>query len=211
MAHSLSIQEGCKVPLHLTVFYNRPEDARLVFEGAMAGPNPPQLTFVRVPSDEVLRKAKHYSRAQDMHALSHTVFVDADLWFPPGFWKDYAAELGDHPAGYWSCRVVNVPFQSAETLMSEWSNLSEKRIAPHVSGERYGYANGSVGHFQCIPRHLEVYRDDGISAVNRTDTRFASNAIERSADPRIDRRLGVLTAYHLDHPWCWTGTGGAEY
>ena len=211
MANSLSKQVGCEFPLRLTVFYNRFEDARLVLEGAVDGPKPPQMSFIHIPSNEILRRAKQFSIAQEMHTLSHTVFVDADLWFPAGFWREYAATLEEHKDGYWSCRVVNVSFQAAETLVGEWRHLSTERMDPHVSGERYGYANGSVGHFQCIPRELEAYQDDGISAVNRTDTLFASHAIERSADPRIDRRLGNLTAYHLDHPRCWTGTGGAEY
>jgi hypothetical protein len=211
MASSLARQEGCDIPLQLTVFYSRPEDARHVLEGVVDGPHPPRVTFEYVAPGDALKKAQHYSKAQDMHALSHTVFVDADLWFPPHFWKEYAAVLNRHEPGYWSCRVMNVPFQTAEDLVVDWTHLSAERLALHASGERYGYANGSVGHFQCIPRILEVYADDGVAAVNRTDTRFSAGAIARSGDPRVERRIGSAVAYHLDHPWCWTGTGGAEY
>ena len=40
MARSLAEQQDCPVPVRLVVFYNRPEDAALISEGASAQINP---------------------------------------------------------------------------------------------------------------------------------------------------------------------------
>ena len=113
MAHSLSAQVAAP-SLRLTVFYSRAEDQDYIRQGALAGPSPVFLQFVQVEQDVVMQRAIHYSRIAASPDHSHTVFMDADLWFPPTFWRQYADSLARELPGYWSCKVLNIPYDLSE-------------------------------------------------------------------------------------------------
>ncbi len=210
MARSLARQEGFKLPIHLTVFHNRPEDARFVAEGAADGPSSPSLTFIEVPDERIMQRALHFSEAHRMHGLSHTVFFDVDLWFPPGFWAAYASVLATESPGYWSCRVMNIPYPESEAFVNQWTEITQERLEGVAAGRRLDQYGGKVGHFQCIPRNLAVYPADPLQAVHSVDLAFSATAIERSIERRSERRISRTPAYHFDHPQSWEGTRGIQ-
>jgi len=209
MARSIAHRADRDFPLELTVFYNRAEDAHHVAEGALDGPSPPTLRLIPVPAEEILRRAILFSRAHRMHELSHTVFCDADIWFPPDFWGRYAEAIRAQDPGYWSCRVMNIPRDVSETFVDQWTSITPEGLEAKAAGRRYDTYAGQVGHFQCIPRDLANYPADPRAGVSQTDLEFSRLAIARSACRRDERRIGPC-AYHFDHPPVWEGTGGVE-
>jgi hypothetical protein len=210
MARSLACQAGCSVPLELTVFFSRTEDARLVEEGATDGPRPPLLRMIEVPRERIMQRAMHFSGAHEMHDLSHTVFFDADLWFPPEFWAAYALAVESESPGYWSCRVMDVPSSDCDAFVQRWKEITEERLKQVTTGRRLDFQAGKAGHFQCIPRDLAAYPPDPAPSVIKTDLAFSAAAVDRSYDKRTDRRISKVPAYHLDHPYSWEGTGGLQ-
>jgi len=210
MARSIAQQIGCSIPIELAVFYNRAEDATLLAEGATLGPNPPKLTLVHVRDQDILRRALLFSEAHRIHTHSHTVFADADLWFPPTFWATFAQALAVEKPGYWSCRVLNIALEKMEKHLEQWQNISEDRLNADVEGTRYDAYAGQVGHFQCVPRDLLEYPATKMIGVEQVDLSFAKLAVSRSQDTRSERRIGTVPAYHLDHPPSWKGTGGVQ-
>jgi len=211
MARSLSWQKGCSIPFHLFVFYNAGEDARLVLEGLSEGPRPPTVTMIHVPAERVLQKALHFSQAHTMHSFSHTVFVDADLWFPPEFWAEYVSALSGESPGYWSCRVMNIPLPGAEGFINDWKGISQCQLGGATEGRRYDRYSGHVGHFQCVPRDLMAYPPDPRPSVDTVDLLFSEAAIALSSNRRVERRIGRIGAYHMDHPPSWNGTNGVQH
>lgn len=177
----------------------------MVLEGAASGPNPPVLTFCHVPADRVMQRAVHFSSFKS-HGLSHTVFMDADLWFPSDFWAEYAKALQREPMGYWSCTVMEIREVTSNILLEQWRNVSESTLSLIHRGPRGELWKGKVGHFQCVPTGLLRYPEDRIMSVERADQTFAHEAIRLSSDQREDRRIGDLCAFHFDHPSCWQGT-----
>lgn len=209
MARSLARRAESDLPLELTVFYHRTEDAQLVTEGALDGPAPTLLRLIPVPPGDILRRAMLFSRAHRMHGLSHTVFCDSDLWFPPAFWKQYAAAIRGESPGYWSCCVMNIPWDSSETFVDQWTAITPEALEAEAEGRRYDKYGGQVGHFQCIPRELVEYPSNQRAGVSETDLEFSKIAITQSACRRDERRLGPR-AYHFDHPPVWEGTHGLQ-
>lgn len=211
MASSLARQEGCPVPLRLVAYYSRPEDAALIVEGIAAGPLPPPLTLVSVNPERVAKRALQISSGEDGRQYSHAVFCDADLWFPPRFWAEYVDALESEELGYWSCRVMNVPYPSSEVYVAQWATLGRDRLDGVTAGRRWDEHRGKGGPFQCVPRGLisdnERARMRGPQSVHA----LSRLAIERSGNKRSERRVCKLPAYHLDHPICWAGTGGIQY
>jgi hypothetical protein len=210
MVSSIAKQRDCPVPLHLNVFYSRAEDAHLIVDGAVDGPAPPRLTLIHVPENRIMQRAMHFSEAHLMHTLSHTVFCDADLWFPPLFWRSYAEALRAESMGYWSCRIRDIPYEPSEAALEQWRDLAESDLEGRVSNIRHDVWQGSVGVFQCIPRTLVAYPQDSRSSVEGMDLRFSELAKQQSLNHRLERRVGSLYAYHFNHPPCWTGTGGVQ-
>lgn len=210
MVHSLASQTGCDVPIRLTVFYNRQADADLLLEGALGAQASLDLRVVHVPAEKVLQRAMHFALAGTMHDLSHTVFCDMDLWFPPPFWAEYLSALRVQPRGYWSCRVMNVPLPEANRYVNQWGTITEGALKERDVGRRYDCHTGHAGNFQCIPRGLVSYPADPRVGVEGVDLEFAKLAIEHSESKAVERRLGKICAYHLDHPMSWFGTGGAQ-
>ncbi len=210
MLHSLACQSGCPAPLQLFVFHARKEDADLVLEGAASGPNRPLIHLLEIPSDGIMQRAVHFSKAQEMHDFSHTVFCDADLWFPPTFWSAYTQALGEEPPGYWSSKVLNVPWPRSETVLEEWSEIRCEHLEQSSTGPHREEYFGRVGHFQCIPRTLATYPANPRFGVESSDLLFSSLAITRSASLQVERRISRSLIYHLDHPFSWEGTGGVQ-
>lgn len=210
MARSLALQVDCPVPLALTVFHARPEDKELVAEGVVLPFSPVIIAFCEVPRERILQRALHFSEAHRMHSLSHTVFLDSDLWFPPTFWAAYAAAVEAETRGYWSCRVMNVPPPEAEGFVERWAEITPEALDAVARERRLDRYGGKVGHFQCIPRDLNEYPADPLPAVHTVDLAFSKAAIQRSVDRRSERRISRTPAYHFDHPHCWEGTGGIE-
>lgn len=211
MLNSLVSQKGCPVPIELTVFYNAAEDVAVLTEGLRgAKGEPPLLTLRQVPADSIMQRALLYSAAHDLHGLSHTVFVDADLWFPPEFWQTYTEAINGEVPGYWSCRVMNVPYTEAEGCLARWETLKESDLRGVSNGRRWDKFRGRVGHFQCVPRGLVPYPAIALNAVCETDLEFSRMAVERSGDKRSERRICAVPAYHLDHPEVWYGTRGQQ-
>lgn len=89
MVRSLAQQRGCPVPLQLNVFYCRPEDADFIREGVGGASAQPRLRMVQLPGERIMQRALHFAEAHRLHDLSHSVFFDSDLWFPPTFWERY--------------------------------------------------------------------------------------------------------------------------
>ena len=209
-ARSIARQEGCSFEMELTVFYSRGKDLQLLREGLEEGAGRPRLRPVKIPESEILKRALHFSRAHGMHCLSHTVFLDADLWFPQDFWKEYASAVRAESRGYWSCRVMNIPRSSAESFVAKWDEVTADELEKCSDGRRLDRYGGRVGHFQCIPRGLATYPQDHQQGVQQLDLAFAEAAVARSVDQRHERRISRVPAYHLDHPNSWEGTGGIE-
>jgi hypothetical protein len=205
-ATSIAQQVSNPYPIVLTVFYNEPHDADLILQGALKGADTPGINFVRVPSEHIMRRASHYFGTVPDPRCSHTVFLDADLWFPPHFWRTYGEAIGREAPGYWSCRVTNIKLDGANELITRWCDLSEEVILSYQAGERHSSYQGRVGHFQCIPSGLVEYPNSDFYGVNRWDEVFAERALHHSIDKRSERRIGTCPAYHFDHPWCWTGS-----
>lgn len=205
-AASLANQVDSPYPIHLTIFYCDPVDATLVLEGALQGKHPPTLTLRQIPEHRIMQRAIYFASAHSSPECSHIVYLDSDLWFPKDFWSSYGEAVSREPAGYWSSFVRDVPFATSESLLSRWQDLQEEALQSQASGLRYDHFQGRVGHFQCVPSGLTRYPLDWINAVNRADETFARQAIELSLDCRRERRLGARSAYHFDHPDCWTGT-----
>ncbi len=209
-ARSIARQSGCPAPLALTVFYSRPEDGRQVAQGFGEDLPREALTLCRVPEELAMRRGLHFAQAHTMHRLSHTVFVDADLWFPPTFWKEYTAAVESETVGYWSCRVMNVPLPSAEGFVDRWEEIAPEALDAVARERRLDRYAGKVGHFQCIPRDLLQYPADPRPAVHSVDLAFSKVAIEQSVDRRSERRISRIPAFHFDHPPSWEGTGGID-
>lgn len=205
-ASSLACQESNPYPIHLTVFFNEPIDASLILQGCVHGPHPPAVTFRHIPMEGIMQRAVHFASEPTSPQCSHVVYLDADLWFPPDFWASYGNELSKAPRGYWSCLVRQIPIQSSEELLVDWQSISEPKLSAVASGVRHDDFQGRVGHFQCIPSGLTSYPLDWIQAVNRADETFAQHAIELSLDPRPERRICHRSAFHFDHPRCWSGS-----
>jgi hypothetical protein len=210
MARSLAGQVGCPVPLELWVFHSRPEDAALLEEGLAEGPFRLSMTKIQVPPDRIMQRAVHFSEAHQMHGLSHTVFIDADLWFPPDFWARYVAAIEGETPGYWSCRVMNIPYLLAESMLNGWMEISLEKLDQVATGRRLDEQAGRAGHFQCIPKDLTPYPSIPVQSVGHTDTAFSKAAIDLSMNKRTDRRISDVPAYHLGHPRFWEGTRGVE-
>jgi len=210
MVRSLSRQQDLTVPIHLIVFHHRAEDAQLLQDGFVDAPSTLTLKFVPLPENRILQRALHFSEAHRMHSLSHTVFFDSDLWFPPSFWSGYAEALSCELPGYWSCPVLELPLSKAELLLEDWNTLTQHRLEGLSTGPRYARHGGKVGTFQCIPRGLVDYPADPRASVAGLDIRFAEVALDHSLDRRDERRIGKIPAYHFDHPHSWEGTGGVQ-
>jgi hypothetical protein len=205
-AYSLASQQLTDVRLRLTVFYCCPEDAALVSEGCFRGRNPPDLHLIRISQQRIMERAMHFAKVELDPSYSHTVFLDADLWFPSNFWQQYALALEHERPAYWSCRLLNIEDSQAERLIETWDCLTVDNLQNVSNGIRHDGFNGLVGHFQCIPTGLLQYPEDTIPAVNRGDESFSSRALAAAPDGRTDRRIGPAYAFHLDHPFCWSGT-----
>jgi len=210
MLRSLAQQVQCPVPLKIFIYYCRTEDAQLLLEGAAAGPSPLALELLRTDPARILQRAMHFSRAQDLSQYSHSVFCDADLRFPPTFWSEYVEAIKSEEPGYWSCRVMNVPWPGSEVFVEKWMEVGLPHLERATTGRHRDDYAGHVGHFQCIPRNLLVYPADPRPSVDKIDLEFSKAAIERSQSRRRERRLGRPSVYHLDHPPSWSGTGGLQ-
>jgi len=208
MMRSLVDQVGCPVPLDVTIFHSRLEDAALIHEGASAAVL--RYSLRRIQDDRIMRRGLHFSEAHKMHELSHTVFFDADLWFPPTFWVGFVGELTRRTPGYYSCSIMNVPWPASEAQVDAWEKISTRTLDPLVNESRRDPFKGRVGSLQCIPRDLSIYPADPRPSVDQVDLTFADAAILKSETKMEDRRVGNFHAYHLDHPMVWAGTGGVQ-
>jgi hypothetical protein len=205
MASSLARQIDAP-PIHLTVFYSRPADAEFIELGLASGPNPPSLSLVQVPRPGIMQRALLYSGAAVPWGASHVVYCDADLWYPPGFWRNYAQSLSLEKLGYWSCRIKAVSPVGTEEALGDWRTLTEERLAALAPRIRYGGFWGRVGAFQCVPAGFLRYPASRLRAVHRVDIEFSRAAVDLSVDGRKERRIGEMVAYHFDHPQCWWGS-----
>lgn len=207
MMRSLSHQIACPVPIHVTIFYSRPQDAELIREGVSG---PLEYELKQIPSDLIMRRGIHFSKAHKMHDLSHTAFFDVDLWFPPTFWVNFVGELSGRTPGYFSCRVMNIPWPAAEVQVDAWRKIDRKTLDPLVNKVRNDPFRGRAGSFQCIPRDLAVYPADPRPSVDQVDLTFSDLAIPRSETKVEDWRVGKSNVYHFDHPMVWSGTEGRQ-
>lgn len=210
MACSLARQVDLEVPIYLTVLHCNPEDAHLVGEGAAEGPTPLSVRFVQIDEGRILRRALLFSECKAAQPVSHVVFLDADLWFPPEFWREYTRALRGELPGYWSCRVMNIPFPLSEEFIDGWRDLDARRLEEASDGRRLDSYGGRVGHFQCIPSGLVRYPADPLPAVHTVDLAFAADAVARSEDQRFERRICRVGAFHFDHLHSWEGTNGRK-
>lgn len=211
MVRSLALQESCPVPIHLTVFYSNQGEANLINEGRINGFDFPHVRLVRIDNKRIMQRAMHYSTAN--HSLSHTVFCDADLWYPGDFWRKYTEAVQAAASGYWSCQVLDIPFERAEQVVQndQWEGIRRELLDPLSSGIRNDGYQGRVGVFQCIPKDLLQYPEDLRHSVETLDLVFSDKALELSEDKRPDRRIGLVPAYHLGHPYTHYGTDGEQY
>lgn len=210
MARSLAQQMDCPVRLTLTVFYSRKEDGDRILEGASDGPCPPATRLIQLAPSLVSDRATRYSFAVKGHCHSHAVFCDADLWYPPRFWNAYLLALASESPGYWSCRVLNLPYAAAEECVEGWMAVPRDRLASLAVGRRHDEQAGRSGHFQCVPRStLRAALADAYETLSASE--FSRRAVSRSCDLRKERRIGAVEAYHMDHPYCPDGTAGVEF
>ena len=150
------------------------------------------------------------THSAELHYATSAAFpscqVRPEIWVPPGFFANYGNALENESPGYWSTLVMNTPLKSCEGLLEKWASLSEQHLAAAAEGIRHDGFNGTVGHFQCVPKDLVRYAEDQIHAVNRADEVFSKTAITMSSYKLSHRRIGTCRLYHFDHPSCWTGT-----
>lgn len=207
MMRSLSYQIACPVPIKVTIFYSRPQDAALIREGVSG---PLEYELKQIPADQIMKRGLHFSKAHEMHDLSHTVFFDVDLWFPPTFWVGFVGELSRRTPGYFSCKVMNIPWPISEVNVDDWKNIDARSLERLVDKVRNDPFRGRAGSFQCIPRDLAVYPADPRPSVDYVDLMFADLAIPRSETKVEDWRVDKVHVYHFDHPMVWAGTDGRQ-
>jgi hypothetical protein len=205
-AASIAKQVGNSFPIHITCFYSDALDAKYFVEGLLSGQSAPRLTLVQVDASRIMQRALHFSSVQLDHFCSHVVYLDCDLWFPPNFWQEYGETVQRELPGYWSTWVLDTEIATAEVFSNDWGSLHEELFRRECTGVRHNGFHGTVGHFQCVPKALAAYPRDYIKAVNRADEEFSRQAIKMSPDKRMERRIGKVRAYHLNHPQCWTGS-----
>lgn len=192
MARSLALQVQFEVPICLTVFHQNAKDRDAIEQGLSTQSRRLGVRFIEIRGEAIMQRAVHFSDAHRMHTFSHTVFMDADLWFPPNFWMCYASAIASRPAGYWSCSIMDIPLSRAEALADQWEQITHETIRSFSVSRRHDSYQGRVGTFQCIPRALTNYPTSSIMGVGGTDLTFSEVAVAHSADSTSERRIGEV-------------------
>ncbi len=192
-------------PLLLTGFYADDADAAALLPLATEHSGKHKLQLFQADPERVMERSVLFSMVTPPEHISHGVFTDCDLWFPPDFWGSYAAALRQKAYGYWGSYVLHIPYDKAEDLLA-MQNPTEDEYLSRVQEIRYPKQQGGVGHFQCVPRDLCQYPAHRFASVSKIDDAFAQWALDRSEDKNPERRLLSRAAYHLGHPYAWEGT-----
>lgn len=195
------------INLHVTFYYERDEDCRAMTDVLNIGGCADHTIYFEKRT-EVLKRAKLFaSHVVPSDRISHVIFTDCDLWFPPFFLRHYINTLQTHPQGYWSTYIKEIEEADAEMLLHVWRDLDEDTLRPYASRHpRYNTGMGMAGHFQCVPRELCEYPCGEEQTVEIYDHKFALWAVERSLNKQTDRRIGEVPLYHFGHPFSWHGT-----
>lgn len=208
---SLYEQQDMSVPIYLNLFIENgiqlPDSMPLDYEKKV---DRVYSHVTRSSREQLLRRAELFSLHldEDDHTLSHTIFTDCDLWFPPQFFNQYAKAIDAEAPGYWSACVKDILPDDADLLVDAWQKVDSDTMERYaLPGYRYDHGHGTAGHFQCVPTMMASYPDTKIHGVSQADHQFANWAISESADKRIERRISEsCPAYHLGHPYSWEGT-----
>ena len=208
---SILLQEDFTLPRHLTIFYCDPKD-RAALESVADKLDNVQynnltLEFSCVPETKVMERSSWFSRLKNTEHLSHVVYTDCDLWFPPLFWKDHTESLEQLTPGYWSTYVWEIAYDHAEEFVHDTRIIKEGDLRRLTTYYRHNSCQGAVGHFQCVPISMSNYPCKyGLKSVAQMDHTFFKQALAMSSDKTKERRIGTVPAYHLGHPLCWKGT-----
>lgn len=213
---SLAAQVGAP-PLNLYVYFANHSDETMLWQGII-DQGSVKLATIKVPESEILNRSKWFRNCCDKsHQLqgSHVIFTDCDLWFPSGFFKEYAAALEEVESGYWSAMVLQIDEQSAQKQLQTWDKITARSLRDEMVDRgglapRHPQAKGSVGHFQCIPAGFHEYPEKIGNSVAGPDGEFAYQCRAKMKDRRHERRIGSA-AFHLGHPErMWNGTNGLQ-
>lgn len=202
---SLWNQDETCPPLLLTGFYADDADAAALLLAKGPHSSRHRLELFQADPERVMERSVLFSMIEPPEHISHAVFTDCDLWFPPDFWGSYAIALRQKSFGYWGSYVLHIPYDEAEVLL-KMESPGEEEYHKRVQEIRYPKQQGGVGHFQCVPRELCKYPAHRFASVSKVDDAFAQWAIGKSVDKIPERRLESRAAYHLGHPYSWEGT-----